>query len=127
MPTAAYKSIHHLKEVLTTSSQFLLDIEADCLNDIATQICENLVANQIIDSEFAPVLKATLLARHHHHHNRKHNHGKNGEQTSCHHQHEISLPPIVTRSHHTNAVDPLAEDLKYGFLIITFSLANCVI
>ena len=88
----------------------MLDIEAQNLDEISTQICEHLIANRIIEDEFSCILKATLLARHHHHPHRnynKHHGSKNSEHNQCH----LEIMP-TTRSHHTNVVDPLFTDQK---------------
>ena len=107
LPTATYKNIQQLKDLLTTSSYFMLDIEAQNLDEISTQICQHLVANRIIENEFSCILKATLLARHHHHHHRnnhKHHGSKHNEQN---HQCHLEIMPTIRSHHHTNVVDPL--------------------
>ena len=66
LPSTAYHHIHRFKELLTNNSQFILDIDAENLDDIATHVCQSLVANKMLGKEFSSILKATLLARHHH-------------------------------------------------------------
>ena len=112
LPIATYKNIQQLKDLITTSSYFMLDIEAQSLDEISTQICEHLIANRIIENEFSCILKATLLARHHHHHHHHRNHNKHhGSKNSEHNQCHLEIMP-TTRSHHTNVVDPLLTDQK---------------
>ena len=76
----------------------MLDIDAENLDGIASQICNQLVSSKVIEKEFSNILKATLLARHHHKDKQQ---PKQHEVNTCHRE----LMPMISQ----NMVDPIAN------------------
>jgi len=113
LPSTAYHHIHRFKELLTNNTHFILDINVENLDDIATLVCQNLVTNKMIGTEFSAVLKATLLARHHHK-NRSHQQKQQENHLHCHQERMPRIIRSFTANH--NIVNVLVDDKHVGMV-----------